>query len=155
MPYEPPPELASLGLSEIAKLVADRKLPRLVEDRLKNFFSIDHYARRPARTQEHTVPAGGQRDTSGGTHERGKRPVAAHAGGDVFLRQFEQPLEDQFLGRADPFSAPEKSVSQEKNKASGPAPRALPETTSVGYRSKLADFPAPVPDHGYLELPAP
>lgn len=27
MPYEPPPELASIGLSEIAQLVADRKLP--------------------------------------------------------------------------------------------------------------------------------
>ena len=27
MPYEPPPELASLGLGEIAKLVAERKLP--------------------------------------------------------------------------------------------------------------------------------
>jgi hypothetical protein len=27
MPYEPPPELASLSLSEIAKLVTDRKLP--------------------------------------------------------------------------------------------------------------------------------
>lgn len=31
MPYEPPPELASLGLSEIAKLVADRKLPPVNE----------------------------------------------------------------------------------------------------------------------------
>ena len=27
MPYDPPPELASLGLGDIAKLVADRKLP--------------------------------------------------------------------------------------------------------------------------------
>ena len=27
MPYEPPPELAALSLSEIAALVADRKLP--------------------------------------------------------------------------------------------------------------------------------
>jgi uncharacterized protein len=27
MPYEPPPELASIGLSEIAQLVADRNLP--------------------------------------------------------------------------------------------------------------------------------
>lgn len=27
MPYEPPPELASLGLDEIANLVAERKLP--------------------------------------------------------------------------------------------------------------------------------
>jgi uncharacterized protein len=27
MPYEPPPELASLGLDDIAKLVAERKLP--------------------------------------------------------------------------------------------------------------------------------
>ena len=31
MPYEPPPELASLGLNEIAKLVADRKLPPVNE----------------------------------------------------------------------------------------------------------------------------
>lgn len=31
MPYEPPPELASLGLSDIAKLVADRKLPPVNE----------------------------------------------------------------------------------------------------------------------------
>jgi uncharacterized protein len=31
MPYEPPPELASIGLSEIAKLAADRKLPPVTE----------------------------------------------------------------------------------------------------------------------------
>lgn len=31
MPYEPPPELASLGLSDIAKLVTDRKLPPVNE----------------------------------------------------------------------------------------------------------------------------
>jgi hypothetical protein len=31
MPYEPPPELASLGLSDIAKLVGDRKLPPVNE----------------------------------------------------------------------------------------------------------------------------
>ena len=31
MPYEPPPELASLDLNDIAKLVADRKLPPVNE----------------------------------------------------------------------------------------------------------------------------
>ena len=31
MPYEPPPDLASLGLREIAKLVAERKLPPVNE----------------------------------------------------------------------------------------------------------------------------
>ncbi len=31
MPYDPPPELASLSLSDIAKLVADRKLPPVNE----------------------------------------------------------------------------------------------------------------------------
>ena len=35
--------------------------------------------------------SGGKRHRSRGAHERGKRPVGTDAGGDVFLRKFEEP----------------------------------------------------------------
>lgn len=63
----------------------------------------------------------------------------------------QQPLEqDHFLGTAqDPFDP------REEQGASRPAARKLPETTNVRYRSQQPDFPAPVPEQGYLELPPP
>lgn len=65
------------------------------------------------------------------------------------LRQFEKQTQDNSLGRGvDPFERPSGRGK------SAPPPRRLPDTNNVGYR-KLPEFPAPVPDHGYLELPPP
>jgi protein MpaA len=77
-----------------------------------------------------------------------KQAPSAHPGKD---------LSNSFDGQPDPFEEPtiHKSSMRRRKLAGEETPGNLTTSAQAGDLQPLPDFPAPVPEHGYLELPPP